>query len=108
MGSNQPFERYLSLKMQENDLFLRGKSFEISIIGDKKRTVRMRKNRILTGLLAEAVGFEPTSPAKDYLISSQARYDHFDTLPYLVVQKSSFNGKKRLLKNARKSRKKKR
>ena len=79
--------------MQENDLFLRGKTFEISIIGDKKRTVRMRKNRILTGLLAEAVGFEPTSPAKDYLISSQARYDHFDTLPYLVVQKSSFNGK---------------
>ena len=36
MGSNQPFERYLSLKMQENALFLRGKTFEITIIEDKK------------------------------------------------------------------------
>ena len=31
--------------------------------------------------MAEAVGFEPTSPLRDYLISSQGRYDHFDTLP---------------------------
>ena len=23
---------------------------------------------------------------EDYLISSQARYDHFDTLPYVIVQ----------------------
>jgi len=94
MGSNQPFERYLSLKMQENDLFLRGKIIEISIIGDKKRTVRMRENRILTVLLAEAVGFEPTSPAKDYLISSLLNYRqirirncHFQSA--LSVQKSA-------------------
>lgn len=33
--------------------------------------------------MAEAVGFEPTSPLLDYLISSQGRYDHFDTLPNL-------------------------
>ena len=31
--------------------------------------------------MAEAVGFEPTSLLRDYLISSQGRYDHFDTLP---------------------------
>ncbi len=62
----------------------------------------MRENRILTGLLAEAVGFEPTSPAKDYLISSQARYDHFDTLPYLVVQKSSFDSSKTALEKCKK------
>ena len=33
--------------------------------------------------LADRVGFEPTSPLLDYLISSQSRYDHFDTAPYL-------------------------
>lgn len=32
--------------------------------------------------LAEEVGFEPTSHLRDYLISSQGRYDRFDTLPY--------------------------
>ena len=31
--------------------------------------------------MAEAVGFEPTSPSLDYPISSRGRYDHFDTLP---------------------------
>ena len=31
--------------------------------------------------LAEKVGFEPTSLLRDYLISSQGRYDHFDTSP---------------------------
>ena len=33
-------------------------------------------------LLADRVGFEPTSLLRDYLISSQGRYDHFDTCPY--------------------------
>ena len=27
------------------------------------------------------MGFEPTSLLRDYLISSQGRYDHFDTCP---------------------------
>ena len=31
--------------------------------------------------LADRVGFEPTSRLRDYLISSQGRYDHFDTYP---------------------------
>ena len=35
--------------------------------------------------MAEAVGFEPTSLLRDYLISSQGRYDHFDTLPYIKL-----------------------
>ena len=34
--------------------------------------------------LADRVGFEPTSPLLDYLISSQGRYDHFDTCPCAV------------------------
>ena len=34
------------------------------------------------GLMADRVGFEPTSRLRDYLISSQGRYDHFDTCPY--------------------------
>ena len=33
--------------------------------------------------MAEKVGFEPTSLLRDYLISSQGRYDHFDTCPYM-------------------------
>ncbi len=37
--------------------------------------------------MAEAVGFEPTSPLRDYLISSQGRYDHFDTLPNKYIYK---------------------
>ena len=32
--------------------------------------------------MADRVGFEPTSLLRDYLISSQGRYDHFDTCPY--------------------------
>ena len=32
--------------------------------------------------MAETVGFEPTVPVKVQLISSQSRYDHFDTSPY--------------------------
>ena len=32
-------------------------------------------------IVADRVGFEPTSRLRDYLISSQGRYDHFDTYP---------------------------
>ena len=32
--------------------------------------------------LAERVGFEPTVPLPVHLISSQGRYNHFDTTPY--------------------------
>ena len=35
--------------------------------------------------IAETVGFEPTCRLPDNLISSQARYDHFDTSPYLDI-----------------------
>ena len=34
--------------------------------------------------LAERVGFEPTVPLLVHLISSQGRYNHFDTAPYSV------------------------
>ena len=37
-------------------------------------------------LLAETVGFEPTVPVKVQLISSQSRYDHFDTSPYMLTR----------------------
>ena len=35
--------------------------------------------------LAEAVGFEPTNELPRYRISSAGRYDHFDTLPYVLL-----------------------
>ena len=40
-----------------------------------------KKNPTFRWGLAEAVGFEPTVPKRAQLISSQSRYDHFDTLP---------------------------
>ena len=43
-----------------------------------------KKTATLSGdcfFLADRVGFEPTSLLRDYLISSQGRYDHFDTCP---------------------------
>ena len=36
--------------------------------------------------MAETVGFEPTVPVKVQLISSQSRYDHFDTSPYMLTR----------------------
>ena len=33
------------------------------------------------------MGFEPTSRLRDYLISSQGRYDHFDIFPYYLRHK---------------------
>ena len=38
--------------------------------------------------MAEAERFELSCPVKDNSISSRARYDHFDTPPYLGVWKT--------------------
>ena len=40
--------------------------------------------------MAERVGFEPTVPLPVHLISSQGRYNHFDTAPYFfdMVEKN--------------------
>ena len=43
------------------------------------------KNPTFRWGLAEAVGFEPTVPNRAQLISSQSRYDHFDTLPFCLL-----------------------
>ena len=40
------------------------------------------QSELCSGDVADRVGFEPTSRLRDYLISSQGRYDHFDTYPY--------------------------
>ena len=50
--------------------------------------------------MADRVGFEPTSRLRDYLISSQGRYDHFDTYPYIynetiIEQKGRFVKRKK-------------
>ena len=41
------------------------------------------QSELCSGDVADRVGFEPTSRLRDYLISSQGRYDHFDTYPYM-------------------------
>ena len=42
--------------------------------------------------LAEWVGFEPTVPLPVHLISSQGRYNHFDTAPYVCCSLSIIAG----------------
>ena len=42
--------------------------------------------------LAERVGFEPTVPLPVHLISSQGRYNHFDTAPYVCCSLSIIAG----------------
>ncbi len=42
-----------------------------------------RTSRVLP-FLADRVGFEPTVPLLVHLISSQGRYDRFDTCPYCL------------------------
>lgn len=61
---------FLSEKVQEHG---------IARFGKKERACNRLDYRLL---LADRVGFEPTSRLRDYLISSQGRYDHFDTCPY--------------------------
>ncbi len=41
-----------------------------------------RKRYVACDELAEWVGFEPTVPLPVHLISSQGRYNHFDTTPH--------------------------
>ena len=38
--------------------------------------------------MAERVGFEPTVPSLVHLISSQGRYNHFDTAPRLLANQN--------------------
>ena len=45
-----------------------------------KQKSRRWNDRIFA--LAERVGFEPTVPLLVHLISSQGRYNHFDTAPF--------------------------
>ena len=47
----------------------------------KKRCFSEKSHK--TALLAERVGFEPTCRFTGNSISSRARYDHFDTAPYI-------------------------
>ena len=42
------------------------------------------ENVCFQGLVADRVGFEPTVPLRVHLISSQGRYNHFDTCPYAL------------------------
>ena len=37
--------------------------------------------------IAETMGFEPMCRLPDNLISSQARYGHFDTFPYYLIRR---------------------
>ena len=50
---------------------------------ERHRKTRQNQFMILPGFVtAETAGFEPACRLPDNLISSQARYGHFDTFPY--------------------------
>ena len=51
------------------------------VIEQKMSTISMAFHTYGAITVADRVGFEPTSLLRDYLISSQGRYDHFDTCP---------------------------
>lgn len=53
----------------------------------------MKKCTALTEHLADRVGFEPTVPLLVHLISSQGRYNHFDTAAYSLLIISESGGK---------------
>ena len=53
--------------------------FVTAIPGIKKAL----ENVCFQGLVADRVGFEPTVPSRVHLISSQGRYNHFDTCPII-------------------------
>ncbi len=48
-------------------------------------SAKTKKGRCPFLFLAEAVGFEPTDDFTRHSISSRDRYDHFDTLPYILI-----------------------
>ncbi len=62
---------------------------DINALQRERRRLKKRKNLLQTltanRLMAEAVRFELTCRLLDNLISSQARYGHFDTPPYFIL-----------------------
>ena len=58
----------------------------------REKPSHMGKSLDMTGFLAERVGFEPTVPLPVHLISSQGRYNHFDTAPYVCCSLSIIAG----------------
>ena len=68
--------RVAALERPRRSIHYRSRSNPLQVF--QKRSPRHKAG---ASLLADRVGFEPTSLLRDYLISSQGRYDHFDTCP---------------------------
>ena len=49
---------------------------------------KKRRPFLKAGAVAERVGFEPTVPSLVHLISSQGRYNHFDTAPHILANQN--------------------
>ena len=64
------------------------------VLGEVKSEKGISKipHTCVCGILAERVGFEPTVPLPVHLISSQGRYNHFDTAPYVCCSLSIIAG----------------
>ena len=73
------------LGRMDDFLFEKVKGHGITRFGKKERACNRLDYRLL---MADRVGFEPTSRLRDYLISSQGRYDHFDTYPYIQAARA--------------------
>ena len=57
-----------------------------------RRIKKSSRTCVVRDELAERVGFEPTVPLPVHLISSQGRYNHFDTAPYVCCSLSIIAG----------------
>ena len=76
------------------DLVFRTEQLHQSKNGRNDGKEKSPQTLVFTSFLADRVGFEPTVPLPVHLISSQGRYNHFDTCPFMFTGVSApSNGK---------------
>ena len=79
--------------LQNRSIYLRESSTKKGLRKSRKPLSLLTKSTLYlfgSAFVAEMVGFEPTCPVKDNTISNRARYDRFDTSPY-IFPKARFN-----------------
>lgn len=70
-----------NISMKSKSDFTRRNAQRLGLCSELKKKRQQPESRLLAWFLAQRVGFEPTVPLPVHLISSQGRYNHFDTTP---------------------------
>ncbi len=71
-----------NISMKSKSDFTRRNAQRLGLCSELKKKRQQPESRLLAWFLAQRVGFEPTVPLPVHLISSQGRYNHFDTAAY--------------------------